>query len=98
MRTCRKGTDDTLTAFRRKPDPSGVSFYGLPLFPGDVARSYELIESLFEKFTDAYLDMIAKRAAAPVTPDDVAHPGVHAQELAFGSALQRPVCQRAGAF
>jgi hypothetical protein len=66
-----KGTDDTIASFRRKPDPSGVSFYGPPLFPGDVARSYELIESLFGKFTDAYLDLVAKRAAAPVTADDV---------------------------
>lgn len=65
-----KGTEDTVTEFRRRPDPSGVSFYGPPVFPGDVARSYELIEGLFEKFTDAYLDLVSKRADSAVTPDD----------------------------
>lgn len=65
-----KGTDETIAAFRRKPDPSGVSFYGPPVFPGDVARSYDLIEGLFEKFTDAYLDLVPRRAGAPVTDDD----------------------------
>jgi len=67
-----KGTDDTITAFRRRPDPSGVSFYGPPVFPGDVARSCEFIESLFEKFTDAYLDLIARRSGAAFTAEDVA--------------------------
>ena len=65
-----KGTKDTITEFRRRPDPSGVSFYGPPVFPGDLARSYELIEVLFEKFTDAYLDLIPKRAGSAVTADD----------------------------
>jgi hypothetical protein len=67
-----KGTEDTITEFRRRPDPSGVSFYGPPVFPGDVARSYELIEGLFGKFTDAYLDLIPKRTGVTVTADDVA--------------------------
>ncbi len=67
-----KGTKDTVTAFRRQPDPSGVSFYGPPLFPGDVVRSYELIEGLFEKFTDAYLELIPKRSIATVTAEDLA--------------------------
>ena len=67
-----KGTADTITEFRRRPDPSGVSFYGPPVFPGDVARSYELIEGLFEKFTDAYLDLIPRRTGMTVTADDVA--------------------------
>lgn len=67
-----KGTEDTVTEFRRRPDPSGVSFYGPPVFPGDVTRSYELIEGLFEKFTDAYLDLVPKRANSAVTPDDLA--------------------------
>ena len=66
-----KGTEDTITEFRRRPDPSGVSFYGPPVFPGDVARSYEFIEGLFEKFTDAYLDLIPKRTGATVTVEDV---------------------------
>ncbi|MDH5316572.1 MAG: hypothetical protein OEW44_08820, partial [Gemmatimonadota bacterium] len=34
-----KGTEDTISEFRRRPDPSGVSFYGPPVFPGDLARS-----------------------------------------------------------
>jgi hypothetical protein len=67
-----KGTDDTVAAFRRKPDPSGVSFYGPPVFPGDLARSYDFMEILFGKFADAYLDIIGKRAGAAVTADDVA--------------------------
>ncbi|MEQ1801952.1 MAG: hypothetical protein ABL989_08535 [Gammaproteobacteria bacterium] len=71
-----KGTDDTIADFRRRPDPSGVSFYGPPVFPGDVARSYELIEGLFEKFTDAYLDLVPKRNGAPVTTDDVSRQDV----------------------
>ncbi|MBL8200550.1 MAG: hypothetical protein JNK40_06215 [Chromatiales bacterium] len=67
-----KGTEDTITEFRRRPDPSGVSFYGPPVFPGDLPRSYELIEGLFEKFTDAYLDLIPRRTGMTVTADDVA--------------------------
>lgn len=67
-----KGTEDTVSEFRRRPDPSGVSFYGPPVFPGDVARSYEFIEGLFGKFTDAYLDLIPTRTGSPVTADDVA--------------------------
>jgi len=66
-----KGTEDTISEFRRRPDPSGVSFYGPPVFPNDVARSYELIEGLFEKFTDAYLDLVPKRTGVTVTADDV---------------------------
>ena len=65
-----KGTKDTVTEFRRRPDPSGVSFYGPPVFPGDVARSYALIEGLFGKFTDAYLDLVRKRVGSAVTVDD----------------------------
>lgn len=67
-----KGTEDTISEFRRRPDPSGVSFYGPPVFPGDLARSYELVEGLFEKFTDAYLDLVPKRTGAPVTAEDLA--------------------------
>ena len=37
-----------------------------------MARSYELIEGLFEKFTDAYLGLVPKRDAAAVTADDEA--------------------------
>ena len=67
-----KGTEDTIADFRRRPDPSGVSFYGPPLFPGDVARSYMLIEGLFEKFTDAYLGLIPRRTGVPMSAKDLA--------------------------
>jgi hypothetical protein len=92
-----KGTDETIADFRRRPDPAGVSFYGPPVFPGDVERSYEFVEGLFTKFTDAWLD--PGRAA----PQRRGHaggrpcPGSHAQALAGGPAVQRPVCERAGA-
>jgi len=66
-----KGTEDTVSDFRRRPDPSGVSFYGPPVFPGDLARSYDFIETLFEKFSDAYLDLVPKRTGAAVTADDL---------------------------
>lgn len=66
-----KGTEDTNAEHRRQPDPAGVSFYGPPLFPGDVARSYALIESLFEKFTDAYLGLVVRHADASYSADDV---------------------------
>ena len=67
-----KGTEDTITEFRRRPDPSGVSFYGPPVYPGDVARSYEFIEGLFERFTDAYLELVPARTGVAVTADDIA--------------------------
>jgi hypothetical protein len=67
-----KGTDDTVARFRRRPDPSGVSFYGPPLFPGDVARSYALVEGLFARFTDAYLGLVARHATGGYGPEDLA--------------------------
>lgn len=66
-----KGTEDTISAFRRRPDPSGVSFYGPPVFPQDLAKSYELVEGLFEQFTDAYMDIIPRRADQAFTAEDV---------------------------
>lgn len=65
-----KGTDDTVAEFRRRPDPAGVSFYGPPVFRGDVARSYEFVATLFEKFTDQYLDLVEKHANDPGTAED----------------------------
>jgi coproporphyrinogen III oxidase len=67
-----KGTEDTVEEFRRRPDDSGVSFYGPPVYPGDTARSYAFIAALFEEFTDAYLDIVASRAADPFTAEDLA--------------------------
>jgi hypothetical protein len=67
-----KGTDDTVQSFRRRPDDSGVSFYGPPVFPGDTAKSYQFISELFEQFTGAYLDLVAKHAKDMGTPADLA--------------------------
>lgn len=67
-----KGTEDTVSEFRRRPDDSGVSFYGPPLFPGDTAKSYQFVSELFDQFTGAYVDLIAKRASQAHTPADLA--------------------------
>jgi coproporphyrinogen III oxidase len=66
-----KGTEDTVAAFRRRPDDSGVSFYGPPVFPGDTARSYHFVAELFDAFTGAYLDIVEKRATQDWTPVDL---------------------------
>lgn len=71
-RLLMKGTEDTVAEFRRRPDDSGVSFYGPPVFPGDTARSFQFVSELFEQFVDAYLDIVAKRAGSPHTAADVA--------------------------
>ena len=70
-RLIMKGTEDTVNEFRRKPDDSGVSFYGPPVFPGDTAKSYEFIAELFDRFTGAYMDIIGRRAADAYTPADL---------------------------
>jgi len=67
-----KGTEDTVTEFRRRPDDSGVSFYGPPVYPGDTAKSYEFVADLFDQFTGAYLDLVEKRAHDSYTPADLA--------------------------
>ncbi len=71
-RLIMKGTQDTVTEFRRRPDDSGVSFYGPPVFPGDTAQSYEFIAGLFEQFTGTYLDLVSRRARDAWTPADLA--------------------------
>ena len=67
-----KGTEDTVTEFRRRPDPAGVSFYGPPVFKGDVAKSYDFVSTLFEKFTDDYLALVEKHQKDPGTAEDLA--------------------------
>lgn len=67
-----QGTDDTVQAFRRRPDDSGVSFYGPPVFPGDTAKSYEFVAELFDQFTSAYMNLIEKRAKDEYLPADLA--------------------------
>lgn len=66
-----KGTDDTVQDFRRRPDDSGVSFYGPPVFPGDTAKTYQFVAELFDQFTGAYLDLVAKRAKDAYGPADL---------------------------
>ncbi len=66
-----KGTEDTVSEFRRRPSGSGVSFYGPPVFPGDAARSFRFVSELFDQFTGAYLDQVAQRHGQPVTDEDV---------------------------
>lgn len=67
-----KGTEDTVAKFRRRPDDSGVSFYGPPVFPGDVTKSWELVSGLFDSFVDTYVDQIAKRSGQTYTAQDLA--------------------------
>lgn len=71
-RLIRKGTEDTVSKFRRRPDDSGVSFYGPPVFPGDTAQSFQFVSELFDQFTGAYLGLVAKRASQSFTPADLA--------------------------
>jgi hypothetical protein len=42
------------------------------VFPGDVARSYAFIEGLFERFNDAYLDLVERRRGEAGSPADIA--------------------------
>jgi hypothetical protein len=67
-----KGPDNANPAYLRNADPSGVSLYGPPLVPGDIVRSYDLAESLFEQVNDAYLAIVARRASQPWTAADEA--------------------------
>jgi coproporphyrinogen III oxidase len=65
-----KGTSDTVRQFRRRPACVGASFYGPPVYP-DTHRSLEFIAGLYEAYTDAYLDIAAKRAGDPFTEADL---------------------------
>jgi hypothetical protein len=56
-----KGTDDTVGKWRRRPDDSGVSFYGPPVDPY-VTKAWEFVSGLFDPFVDGYVDLIAKHA------------------------------------
>jgi len=66
-----KGTQDTVTEFRRKPACSGVSFYGPQVYPEDPAASFRFIAGLFELFTDAYMDITEERADDAFTAADI---------------------------
>ena len=67
-----KGPDKANPAYVRHPDPSGVSLYGPPVIPGDMAKSYDLAEGLFEQVNDAYLEFVVRRAKESFTPEDQA--------------------------
>lgn len=67
-----KGTEDTVAEFRRKPSCAGVSFYGPPVFRGDTEKSYVFIETLFDQFVAAFLDITENRADDPYTAADLA--------------------------
>lgn len=71
-RMMMQGPQDADPRFKRRPDPSGVSLYGPPAFPEDIAKTYELAEGLFEQFDDAYLEIVARRAKQRYTPEDEA--------------------------
>ena len=65
-----KGTDDTVGKWRRKPDDSGVSFYGPPVDP-DLTKAWEFVSGLFDPFVDGYVDLIARHAKDRGTEQDI---------------------------
>jgi coproporphyrinogen III oxidase len=67
-----KGTHETVAEFRRRPSCSGVSFYGPPVYRGDTEQSYAFIETLFDGFVGAFLDITENRADDPFTGADLA--------------------------
>ncbi len=67
-----KGTEDTITEFRRKPACVGASFYGPPVYRESTSKSLDFLMEAYEDFTDAYFDTIERRKDDPVTEDDIA--------------------------
>jgi len=67
-----RGPEKADPAYLRQADPSGVSLYGPPVFPGDLAKSWEFAEGLFEQVNDAYLEIVARRAKTSYTAEDEA--------------------------
>ncbi len=68
-----KGTEDTITEFRRKPACVGASFYGPPIYRESASKSLDFMMDAYEGFTDAYFDTIEKRQDDPVTETDIAN-------------------------
>jgi coproporphyrinogen III oxidase len=66
-----KGTEETITEFRRKPSCSGVSFYGPPVFKESGEKSYRFIKGMYSEFVDAYFETIQKRMNDPYTEEDL---------------------------
>jgi len=71
-RQITQAPENTESKYRRVPDPSGISLYGPQTFPGDVAKSYDLAEGLFEEVNDVYLEILARRAKQGHTAEDEA--------------------------
>ena len=67
-----KGTEDTITEFRRKPACVGASFYGPPIYRESASKSLDFMMEAYENFTDAYFDTIERRQDDPVTAEDIA--------------------------
>ena len=66
-----KGTDDTVSEFRRLPACVGASFYGPPVFPGDTAKNLDFIAGFYDLFVETYMDIVEKRADDPFTDADI---------------------------
>jgi hypothetical protein len=66
-----KGTEDTISEFRRKPACSGVSFYGPPVYRNDPGASIKFIAGLYDEFVGAYMDITELRAPQPFTEADI---------------------------
>jgi len=66
-----KGTEETITEFRRKPSCSGVSFYGPPVFRESGEKSYRFIKGMYSEFVDAYFETIQQRMNDPYTEEDL---------------------------
>jgi coproporphyrinogen III oxidase len=66
-----KGTEDTVTEFRRKPACSGVSFYGPPVYRTDPGASIKFIAGLYDEFVGAYMDITELRAPQPFSETDI---------------------------
>ena len=67
-----KGTQDTVSEFRRQPACVGASFYGPPVYRDDTAMSYQFIEEMFDLFVGGYMDIVTRRAGESFTAEDLA--------------------------
>ena len=66
-----KGTDDTVTEFRRQPACVGASFYGPPVYRGDTEKSIKFIAGMYDVFVGTYVDIVEKRADDSYTEADL---------------------------
>lgn len=67
---CR-GTDDTVTEFRRQPACVGASFYGPPVYRGDTEKSIKFIAGMYDVFVDTYVDIVEKHVDDSYTEADL---------------------------